>query len=381
MPDIQTWGWYSPSPWPGYDPANQSNLDARGDGLSVDPAGYLEFTMRDADGDGRLWDHDSDDVHSPTPGEYVIGPTTTLNPQEIALYAGSTAVIGGVTYTGLDIEVTLFDDGTWGARLMDHSIPPGTHHDYVTSVTLGTWNGVEYDGIWTSGVDQPFVCFTAGTRIAVPGGTRAVEDLCPGDAVMTLDHGQQPVRWVAQRRIGPGGRGAPLQIASGLLGNGRAVHLSPQHRVLLGGHRILRRFSTPEVLVAVTHLQREGEVSRIRASCTRYVHLLLDRHEIVLADGLLTETLLPGPQALAMLPERDRWQLVARLPALSDGPEGVPAPGAPLSQRQAGAPACPPPASEPRPAAPRSGASSLRERLACAGARTAGGLTALRPGW
>ena len=93
MADVSTWGWYSPSPWPGYSAADQDNLDASGNGLAVDPASYVEFTMRDANSDGVIYDADTDDVQPPDPGEYVFGSSLTLYPQEIALYTNSTIVI------------------------------------------------------------------------------------------------------------------------------------------------------------------------------------------------------------------------------------------------------------------------------------------------
>mgnify|MGYP003561850666 FL=1 len=39
------------------------------------------------------------------------------------------------------------------------------------------------------------ICFANGTRIATPRGERPVEDIRPGDRVMTRDNGPQPVRW------------------------------------------------------------------------------------------------------------------------------------------------------------------------------------------
>ena len=45
-------------------------------------------------------------------------------------------------------------------------------------------------------------CFTLGTAIATFEGERAVEDLAPGDRVVTRDHGVQEVRWVGRRTIG-----------------------------------------------------------------------------------------------------------------------------------------------------------------------------------
>lgn len=49
--------------------------------------------------------------------------------------------------------------------------------------------------------DTDIVCFTRGTMIACPEGLRAVEDLKPGDLVITRDHGPQPIRWIGGRRF------------------------------------------------------------------------------------------------------------------------------------------------------------------------------------
>ena len=39
-------------------------------------------------------------------------------------------------------------------------------------------------------------CYSSGTMIETPDGLRAVEALRPGDLVLTMDHGPQPVCWV-----------------------------------------------------------------------------------------------------------------------------------------------------------------------------------------
>lgn len=320
MTDVNTWGWYAGSVWPGYNAANQDNLGANGNGHPVNPAHYVEFVMRDANSDGVIYDHDHDDVHPADFSEFVFGPNLTLYPQEIALYTNSTMVIDGVTYTGLNIEVTLFTDGTWGARLMDNSIPPGTHHAHVSSVTLGTFNGIEYDGIYTSGVDAPFVCFTRGTQIETPAGPVAVEDLRPGMQVLTLDAGAQPVEWVGTRRVAGLGKQTPIEIVAGGLGNPGPVQLSPQHRVLLGGAEVLARFGQPEVLAAVKHLVDGVTILPRPCAEVSYYHFLLPRHHIVLASGVLAETLYPGPEALRALGRAASTLLDGRAAARHRGP-------------------------------------------------------------
>ena len=329
MADISSWGWYSSSTWPGWNALSQDNLTSNGNGRAVDPASYVEFTMRDFLGDGVIYDHDIDDVSLGSYTDYIIGPTLILDPQEIALYTNSTVVIGGQTYTGLDIQVTLFTDGTWGARLMDYSIPPGTHHDNVTSITLGTWNGVEYDGIILSSVNQPFVCFTRGAMIATPNGPRAVETLRPLEVVCTLDAGPQPILWIGRRQVKAMGRSAPVEIAAGVLGNICAVRLSPQHRLLLGGPEVRARSGQSEVLAAAKHLVDGQGIRRCPAPEVEYFHLLLPAHSLLWVDGLIAESMLPGRVAMAALGAAGRLGLLQRLPQLLKGVEGYGPPARP----------------------------------------------------
>ncbi|MGO4854863.1 Hint domain-containing protein [Phaeovulum sp. W22_SRMD_FR3] len=313
MTDTTTWGWYSPSPWPGFSISDQDNLDASGNGLAVNPAGYVEFVMRDSNGDGIIYDHDTDDVQPADYAEYILGPTLTLHPQEIALYTGSTMVIGGVTYTNLNIEVTLFEDGSWGARLMDSSIPPGTHHMNVEQVTLGTWNGVEYDGVYTANVDNPFVCFAAQTRIATERGWLRADALAVGDRVVTRDDGVQEILWTGRRQVFARGRHAPWMVRAGAFGAHGTLMLSAQHRLFLAPAAAQGRDSG--YLAAIKHLgqARDGRIARLTTGrLLTYVHFLLPRHALVCAEGLWAESLYPGPEALAALSEAVRDDLLAR---------------------------------------------------------------------
>ena len=57
-------------------------------------------------------------------------------------------------------------------------------------------------------------------------------------------------------------------------------------------------FGTPEVLVAAKHLVNGRNVQIVEGGMVTYVHLLFDQHEIILSNGLATESFLPGPQTL-----------------------------------------------------------------------------------
>lgn len=143
------------------------------------------------------------------------------------------------------------------------------------------------------------ICFLPGTRIATPQGPRAVETLEPGALVSTRDNGAQPLVWRGETRLS----GAelylyphlrPLRIRTGALGAGRPdgdLMVSPGHRVLM----------TPtwpgetEVLVAAEDLEDGRAVRRDFAlTSVRYVHLMLERHQILTANGLPCESFHPG---------------------------------------------------------------------------------------
>lgn len=167
------------------------------------------------------------------------------------------------------------------------------------------------------------ICLTAGTRVSVPGGTVLVETLRPGDLVLTRDHGAQPLRWIGLRQAGPGEQLAtpalrPVRIRAGALGPGlpaRDLLVSRQHRILV---RFPQRLGHGrEVLVPAQILTGQpGITAEPPRSSITYLHLLFDRHEIVLAEGTPVESLWLGPLALAALPPGQRAEIAAlRLPA------------------------------------------------------------------
>ncbi|MCB1391478.1 MAG: Hint domain-containing protein [Rhodobacteraceae bacterium] len=162
--------------------------------------------------------------------------------------------------------------------------------------------------LWIAGVNLAparqrrggVICFLPGTMIATPCGRRAVETLEQGDLVETRDNGPQPVVWRGETRLS----GAelylyphlrPLRIAAGALGDGRPQEdllVSPAHRLLLPAPASM---GGGEVLVAAAHLEDGRGVRRDFAlGAVRYVHLMLERHEILTANGLPCESFHPG---------------------------------------------------------------------------------------
>lgn len=170
------------------------------------------------------------------------------------------------------------------------------------------------------------VCFTAGTLIATPRGETDVSRLSEGDLVLTRN-GAKPIQWIGKRRLDvidlmANPKLLPIRIPENAFGAGlpkRDLYLSPQHRIVLCSKIAERMFGAPEVLAPAKHLIGIGGIE-VEASVREviYYHILLETHEIVWADGLATETLLPGPQAMDMMPRAACDELRAIFPKIDE---------------------------------------------------------------
>lgn len=174
------------------------------------------------------------------------------------------------------------------------------------------------------------ICFTPGTWLSTPGGPRRIETLQPGEAIETRDNGPQPVLWTGHRRMTGARLHAmphlrPIRFRSGALGAGRPdgdLLVSPQHRMLVRGPSAQALFNTPEVLVAAENLVNDHSVMVDHAAReVVYVHILLERHNIVWANGVETESFHPSNTALDMIETGQREGLLRLLPAIADNPQ------------------------------------------------------------
>ena len=163
------------------------------------------------------------------------------------------------------------------------------------------------------------ICFAAGTLIETPSGPRAVERLRPGDPVSTHDGRAVVLRWQGIRRYRPAAGDGPIRFRAGALGNARDLVVSPQHRLYLSDWRAELLFGVDGVLVAAKDFVDGVRVVRERVDVVTYVHLMFDRHEIILSEGIPTESLYPGPRALENLPDATRDELMAIFPELACG--------------------------------------------------------------
>lgn len=201
------------------------------------------------------------------------------------------------------------------------------NHDLQKWYDSATANGQRaafYDTDQSPG-DFGFVCFAAGTRVAAPGGGRAVEQMRAGDLVRTADHGAQPILWVGIREVEGHEHAAPVVFDTGIVGNRAPLVVSQQHRILLHGARVARHAGTPEVLVPAKALVNGSSIRIAPRDRVTYVHLLFRQHEILRANGAPCESLFAGSMAFRQIGD-DLPDEVAELFPVPDGALGTDAP-------------------------------------------------------
>lgn len=195
----------------------------------------------------------------------------------------------------------------------DYPLPGSGNATALAAYPNATLDPGQVGGVWsTRYLGTRPVCFVAGTVIATPQGPCAVENLVAGQRIDTLDDGPQPVRWVGGGGVIAHDTALPVTIAAGVLGNARALGVSGQHLLMLEGVDCELLFGEAQVFVCAKDLiGLPGVRQETHEAMVRYHHILLDRHQVIFAEGAATESLHPGPMALSALPSRARAELEA----------------------------------------------------------------------
>ena len=192
-----------------------------------------------------------------------------------------------------------------------------------TTTTL-QWNQPDPDTVTYSTVgagDTGLACFTLGTRIHTPQGWRLIDHLQVGDLVTTRDHGAQPLRWIGHRTVRGEGQFAPVEFAAGALGAFEPLRVSPQHRMLLRGWRVELACAEREVFVPALTLVNGTTIRQISVAEITYVHLLFDRHQVIRANGVESESMLLTARAMDAWTQASQDEVLALFPELRTSAE------------------------------------------------------------
>ena len=166
----------------------------------------------------------------------------------------------------------------------------------VTSIDYAPGSPVIYN--YATFQSSSVVCFARGTLIRMQSGCCAVEQIKAGDLVQTIDNGVKRVCWVGEQhfdhmslRFSPKLR--PVLIAPGVFDNDKPLLVSQQHRILLGD-RFIKARHLPQIA---------GMRARVANGLKRvsYYHLLLEDHQVLLANNIPAESLYLGAVARTTL--------------------------------------------------------------------------------
>jgi hypothetical protein len=215
---------------------------------------------------------------------FDVGAAGTLSGVPVGLADGQ--VISGFTIgdtldlVGVSETIAGFASGTLtltGAASLDLLLPGGFTADQFQAVPSEDGTAI------TVG------CFAAGTRIATPGGEVAVEVLRVGDRVVSVFGGIVPVMWLGRRRVDCRRHNRPAKVwpvcvHAGAFGDGlphRDLWLSPDHAVFVD-----------DVLIPIRRLINGTSIEQVPMDQATYYHVELERHDVLLADGLPAESYL-----------------------------------------------------------------------------------------
>jgi hypothetical protein len=187
-------------------------------------------------------------------------------------------------------NITITGNNTFG--LTSNQLYSGSGVPTISNNTpLATEPAVDTSSPWNPPVPFSFPCFAAGTHVLTNMGEVAVERLKIGDRVMTVrDHKYRPIKWIGHRRINltahPVSRVVrPVRVTKGAISDNvphRDLLLSPDHAVHTDG-----------VLIGVRQLINGMSIYQDTTITTAdYYHVELDSHDILLSEGLTTESYL-----------------------------------------------------------------------------------------
>ncbi|OWU67887.1 hypothetical protein ATO3_25340 [Marinibacterium profundimaris] len=167
--------------------------------------------------------------------------------------------------------------------------------------------------------EEAFSAFARGSTLDTDAGPMAIEDLLPGDRVMTRDGGPMQVRWIGSTIYVPG-HSSHLE---------RNLHLTrimadsfglarPASCLLTGPAARLMQGGPDSVLTPVrTYVDGVSIIETAPPAPVELFHLCLSRHAVIRVSGLDFETYHPGADAARRVGQSLRPIFMGMFPGLS----------------------------------------------------------------
>ncbi|MGO4854500.1 Hint domain-containing protein [Phaeovulum sp. W22_SRMD_FR3] len=295
---------------------DSNNGSQFGPGSTITLGSNAQFSTLSVTDDDAYFD-DDDASQTLTTAQTLNGTSFAAGTMVEAEYVLVVRDSNGTEYRMQAVSMTDNAWTTYGFTFLGPVPPTGVPLTWVSSTDMVT----DTDAYPTPGLSPTPSCFTPGVLIRTPRGERAIEDLQPGDLVLTLDHGPQPLLRLLRRRLrfdAAPHRHKPIAVAAGALGSGlpaQRLVVSPQHRLLLNG-------AEGTVLVAAKALLGRPGVRMLQGRRqVDYLHLLFDRHQVIWSNGMLSESFLPGRMALTGLDAETRREVLEIFPEALGQPQ------------------------------------------------------------
>ena len=232
-------------------------------------------------------------------GEFVIGAGSELGHPGARLFLDCLVTFMGPngSHDEALVLVEVDPDGAI-AEIYLHPLSPLEAKAGYTLVTVDTERARE------KLAESACVSFTQGTRITMADGRQVpIEDLQPGDRVLTRDSGPQAVRWIGHQTVRATGAFAPIRIEAGALNNEHALTVSPNHRLFIYQRVDAMGAGKKEVLVKARLLVNGSSVVQSEGGFVEYYQLLFDKHEVIYAEGIASESLFVDGATRPALPD------------------------------------------------------------------------------
>lgn len=255
----------------------------------------IEFI--DEDDDGNIETNTGDTWNGNTVAQVWQGDTLTVN----------VPGVGNITYTGVTFYFTNGDPPVFTPT--DGQVLQNGTFVSSTFVTTPTQTPVTNFGP---------TCFTPGTLIDTRKGPIPVEQLKVGDEVLTLDGGFQQIRFIVDDIVRATERHTPVLFEPGSFENKVPLMVSQQHRLLVTDWRAEHYWGQDEILVAAKHLVNGTSIRLVPGGSVRYIHLLFDKHQIIIGNGVPSESMYPE-FALEWVTGKRRKELLLLFPELRRG--------------------------------------------------------------